>query len=197
MTRGGDLFLVVPKSRIACTVGYTSAHCTAKLTETQQSSSNGGRTGGLTRSAMARSGNHSAPRPPDQSSAASTPEPHLRLACVQSTPSIACRQMGFTAGSFRAVTSTDSTAEVPPPWLSSVQCVGFEPRLSQCERSVFGDTSTCGASLRLFCSSGGAHLHSKLPPPPFIYACASWRVCGIVAALSAVMVTHPSWLMPL
>lgn len=73
--------------------------------------------------------------------------------CMQSTAAIACRELGFGTGSFRGI---QDDAVVSPPWLSSVQCVGFESEFGDCDRSVFGDTSTCGPSLRLFCSNDGA-----------------------------------------
>lgn len=69
---------------------------------------------------------------------------------MQSTAETACRGMGFMSGFFgdEAV-----AAEVLPPWLSGIRCVGTEAEVSDCPTSVFGDTFSCGATQRLFCLS--------------------------------------------
>lgn len=74
---------------------------------------------------------------------------------MQTTAPVACREMGFASGFFK---SADATEAVLPPWLSSIRCNGSEQELSGCDRSTFGDTSTCEATLRLFCHGGGTLL---------------------------------------
>ena len=67
---------------------------------------------------------------------------------MQATAQVACRDMGFETGFFRDEVLAD---EVVPPWLSGIRCAEAERELSSCPRSVFGDTSSCGSTQRLFC----------------------------------------------
>ena len=69
---------------------------------------------------------------------------------LQSTAGTACRDMGFETGVLR---DEVPTAEVLPPWLSGIRCAGPEAEVGACRRSVFGDTSSCGAIQRLSCVS--------------------------------------------
>ena len=67
---------------------------------------------------------------------------------VQNTATIACRDMGFVTGTFR---DADVSTPLRPPWLSGIRCAGPEANLTACPRSMFGNTTSCGAVQRLFC----------------------------------------------
>eukprot|EP00892_Ulva_mutabilis_P007289 jgi/Ulvmu1/4932/UM204_0003.1 len=58
--------------------------------------------------------------------------------------------MGFATGFFE---SADQSAALLPPWLSGIRCAGPEAEVGACRRSGFGETSTYGATQRLFCLS--------------------------------------------
>ena len=56
--------------------------------------------------------------------------------------------MGFVTGYFLDDRSTGASL---PPWLSGVRCSVQEADIGACRRSTFGDTSSCGATQRMFC----------------------------------------------
>ena len=59
--------------------------------------------------------------------------------------------MGFTAG---VLLDAERAASVLPPWLSGIRCSGTEAAVGACQRSEYGEASTCGEIQRLHCSSG-------------------------------------------
>eukprot|EP00892_Ulva_mutabilis_P011624 jgi/Ulvmu1/8834/UM049_0014.1 len=74
--------------------------------------------------------------------------PRVR-AVPEGTADVACRELGFSAGTFE---ETESGMHVSPPWLSLLQCTGSEERVADCPRSDFGTTALCGPSLQLVCT---------------------------------------------
>lgn len=76
---------------------------------------------------------------------------------AQSTPEIACRNMGFESGFFDEAAKTEALL---PPWLSGIQCSGAEEDLAACSRANFGNVSSCGAIQRLFCLTDRAPTHT-------------------------------------
>ena len=88
--------------------------------------------------------------------------------------------MGFETGFFR---DEMLTGEVLPPWLSGIRCEDADTELSSCQRSGFGDTSSCGTAQRLFCLSSRVSLsHARKT------ALASEHVCfGITGVKHAAL----------
>ena len=79
--------------------------------------------------------------------------------------------MGFVTGFFQ---DELLSGEVLPPWLSGIRCAGPEPEVGACRRSIFGDTSFCGPTQRLFCFSSRVVLrHEAALPLPVLTVCAS------------------------
>lgn len=72
---------------------------------------------------------------------------------------VACRELGYATGAMHAWTppAHPATAAPPvlPPWLTGVQCVGFESSFAECDIPEYGSTGMCGATQRLFCSNDG------------------------------------------
>ena len=51
-----------------------------------------------------------------------------------------------------------SNTTLLPPWLSSLDCVGTEADLLDCDNSGFGSVSSCGLTQELICISGAGDL---------------------------------------
>ena len=47
-----------------------------------------------------------------------------------------------------------------PPWLSSLDCVGTEADVSDCNNGGFGSVSSCGLTQELICLTGTGDLSS-------------------------------------
>ena len=72
---------------------------------------------------------------------------------MQSSAQVACRQLGFDDGAFRAGPGHPGMGGIAPSWLSRARCKGIEDTISECEGVRFGNTRSCGAAQELVCSS--------------------------------------------
>lgn len=73
---------------------------------------------------------------------------------MQASSNVACRELGFAEGFIQEEFIDRATmTQVHPPWVTGLGCTGDETGILDCPRSLFGDTGTCGRTLRLFCYS--------------------------------------------
>lgn len=76
---------------------------------------------------------------------------------VQDNAVVLCRQLGFQDGFLFTIEPATLAANITlaPPWLGGFRCEGSERSVLGCELPGFGNTVTCGAPQRLFCSPVG------------------------------------------
>ena len=72
--------------------------------------------------------------------------------------SLVCRELEFREGVFQGMAEVASNTTLLPPWLSSIDCVGAEADLSDCDNSRFGSVSSCGLTQELICITGAGEL---------------------------------------